>query len=273
MQIIGQSNLKQTIEDIIENKKFPRFCIFTGLRGSGKKLFANYVGSYLNVEKCICENDVNTVRNVIEQSYLHYNPVVYYFFDADTMSSQAQNALLKIIEEPPNNAYFIMTLEDENNTLSTIRSRAQIFKMENYSQAELLSYINEQNYKLTESEIEIIKNVCETPGEIDKIVDAGVEEFYNYVVKVVDNIAEVQGSNAFKISERLALKKDAEGYDIQLFFKTFMSVCMTQFSNNPLRFAIGVRITSKYMRDLKVKGINKQSLFDAWLLEIRKEWE
>lgn len=49
--------------------------------------------------------------------------------DADTMSTDAQNALLKLLEEPPRNVHFLLAVHDSSALLSTIRSRAQALEL------------------------------------------------------------------------------------------------------------------------------------------------
>jgi DNA polymerase-3 subunit delta' len=69
---------------------------------------------------------VDTVRNICSDAYIKPNNgdrKIYIFTDADKITVQAQNSLLKLIEEPPEYAYFIFTVSDRNVILETIRSR------------------------------------------------------------------------------------------------------------------------------------------------------
>lgn len=266
--MIGQYHLQGQVEYLIENNRFPRFSIFVGPKGSGKKTFVSDIVK--KIPDAVVVNvglSVADIRAAIESSYKLVTTGVRVIFDADKMSNAAKNALLKVTEEPPNNAYFIMTLEDENNTLETIKSRATIFYMDSYTPDEIYQYAREfTNYTLHDNEWDIIKNVCDTPGDVN-LLGLYPTEFYDYVELVVDNIARVSVANAFKIPDRVALKDDAEGYDLRLFWKVFMKVCM---DNKKYR---GVRITSKYLQQLRITGINKQQLIDSWILEIRELWK
>ena len=104
----------------------------------------------------------------------------------------------------------------------------------------------------------------------------GVKEFYDYVQLVVDNITEVGLANAFKIPSKVALKDDADGYDLKLFWKAFASVMMERAVEayakgdeiNP--YLSSFSITNKCISSLRVKGINRQMLIDTWILEIRR---
>ena len=41
---------------------------------------------------------------------------------------------------------------------------------------------------------------------------------------------------------------------------------------NPLKYAKGVKITSEYLQDIRITGINKGAMFDMWILAIREVW-
>lgn len=269
--MIGQCNLQSRIGQLIEDNTFPRFSILVGPKGSGKKTFVHEVlikeitdGLY---EECGIK--VDDVRNLIADAYKIHSLAVYFIPDADNMSNAAKNALLKVTEEPPNNAYFIMTLEDENNTLETIRSRATIFHMDRYTPDEIYQYAKEfTNYTLHDNERDIIKDVCETPGDVNNL-GKYPREFYDYVQLVVDNISEVSLANALKISEKIAMKDESDKYDLKLFWRAFQSVCIDR-ANDGIIYCEYAAATSEYMKKLRIRGINKQMLFDNWIFTIRE---
>ena len=280
--MIGQSNLQSRIKQSIDNGTFPRFSIFVGPKGSGKKTFVREViikeiteGLY---EECGIK--VDDVRSLISDAYKIHSTAVYFIPDADNMSPAAKNALLKVTEEPPNNAYFIMTLEDENNTLETIRSRGTVFHMDRYAPNDIGCYFYDKYHANHGKDDEVIvKELCETPGEVDTLVKMGIKEFYNYVQLVVDNIADVSLANSFKIPSKVALKDDAEGYDLRLFWKAFIRICFERSFDDiedkfeeckhSTSYFCAAQITSRYLQQLRVKGINKQMLIDTWIIEVR----
>ena len=272
--MIGQANLQSRISQLINDGTFPRFSIFVGPRGSGKKTLAHEIAKKIPDALVFDVGlSVGDVRTSIENAYKMVNTVVRIIPDADTMSNAAKNALLKVTEEPPNNAYWIMTLEDENNTLETIRSRGTVFHMDRYTPDEIGWYFYD-NYHANhgEEEEKIVRELCETPGEVDTLAKMGVSEFYDYVQLVVDNIAEVSLANAFKIADKIALKDGAEGYELKLFWKVFMEVCFENLLGHE-EWGLPIDITSEYLKKLRTKGINRQMLFDNWLLEIREVWK
>lgn len=293
--MIGQEKLLERIEKQISDNTFPHFCILVGAKGSGKKTLAHMI--YQMFGEGVLTNfgiSVNEVRQAISQSYNISGKQFILFADADRMSLPAKNALLKVTEEAPNDTYFIITLEDINNTLDTIRSRAIIYVLQNYSRDDIDSYYLQKVEEPRKYEREIILSLCETMGEVNTLLNIDAVEFFEYVSYVVDNIAETSGSNSFKIADKLSLKADSEGYDLKMFLKTFMFICIRRMEagqlscfnrttgnvlvsenhihENPIKYLNGEAITSTYLRELNITGINKQMLFDSWLLAIRDNW-
>ena len=267
--MIGQSKLQQKIQSMIESDKFPRFSIFIGDKGSGRKtIIRDALKSLGDYQECAI--DVDSVREIIEQAYRQITPTVYVFADADNMSVAAKNALLKVTEEPPNNAYFVMTLTIIENTLPTIKSRATVLYMDTYTPAEVVEFY----HRVTRGGDEkIIEKYCRCPGDVELVCKYKPKDFNDYVCMVVDNIAVVSGANSFKIGNRLNITaNDEDKYDLLLFLKAFRAECLERLREEPLRFIEGINVTTKYVVDLQYASLNKQMLFDNWLLDIRKAW-
>lgn len=270
MNIIGQKNLLHTFQQEIENG-FPLFTIIYGYRGGGKKLIAHKVAQDLGGVVVDCGITVADVRTVIENSYKTRTKTVYILADADKMSNEAKSALLKVTEEPPNNSYFIMTLQTLSAMPATILSRASIHCLDRYTPAELAVYCEEVDVD------KVVCDFCDTPGDVDIFKECEVGQFLDYVNLVFDNIAEVGTANSLKIGDRIALKESGQGYDLKLFWKAFVRICMnnamqTKEMEQALEFAAGAAITSKYLAELNIRGVNKNMLFLDWVLQLRKEW-
>lgn len=274
--MIGQKIISQTFKDLKAANMFPRFSLLIGPVGSGRKtLIKEVLGDIGEYQECSI--DVETVRNIVDISYRQMIPTLYVFPDADNMSVAAKNALLKVTEEPPNNAFFIMTLINPNNALDTIKSRAITFTMDSYTTKELLDYYhtyfndNTYDYEVTQ--------YAEIPGDINRLIAYTPDEFRKFVLTVVDNIDKVSGANSFKIGTRLNLSNSADNqkYDLDLFWQAFLSECYRLFNDdkdktNKFKWIKGVQITSASLAELLISGINKQMAFDNWLLSIRAEW-
>ena len=264
---MGQKKLLSTLRTV----ELPHFIILAGNKGSGRHLIVKEIADILGATLYDCGTKIDNVREVIENSKSVTEKMVYLFADADNMSTQAANALLKITEEPTKNTYLIITLIDANSVLPTIRSRATVFNMDNYTSDELIEYALYLG-SMTPDELDIIVNICQTPGDIRKVNNMGIIEFWEFVNKVVDNITLVSIANSFKIGEKIAFKDNEDKYDLNLFWRAFMMICtesMTFDLDKRIRYAKWIKITSQYLQNLRITALNKQALFDGWILEIR----
>lgn len=275
--MIGQQRVQQSVSLWLD-RGFPRFSIISGPAGSGKKVLAAEISKNLcYFPTFVFDTSKDMIVQIIEEAYKALDIRVYILCDSDNMSVQTKNSLLKVLEEPPNNAYFILLCENKYLLPPTIRSRGVNFDMDPYSKAELAEYINSLN--IDPNAVELILNIADNPGEINAFIDSDVFDLYDFVTLVINNIAEVSGSNAFKIADKLALKKDQDGYDLKLFWKVFNFVCMSEraikyIDDAPVftKYGKAVLITDSYLSKLNIKGINLMHLFDNWILDIRKEW-
>lgn len=265
--MIGQVRLVTQIEHQLESGRFPQFSIFTGPKGCGKK---KIVFKFFR-PMVVFDTTAEDIREMTTRAYEYNEPISFVIEDADNMSQAAFNAMLKVVEEPPNMVRFVLTCENIENIPTTIRSRAVVYTFDPYSYEDKCDFCESNDLPLDE----FVLDVAETPGEILTI--SKYEGFRDYIDLVINNIASVSGANAFKIAEKIALKDtDADKYDFKLFLKAFSSVCVDYMLDknvdNCLKFSNAVAITGEAIADLNVRGVNKQMLFDKWLLDIRSAW-
>ena len=271
--MIGQNDLKGVfIHSFIEgNKPLPRSILLTGSKGSGRKTFASWILSSVGLPLVIIGNKVDDIRELSSVCYKVVEPTYYLIPDIEQMSVAAQNALLKILEEPPNSVGFILTTVQEDLILSTIRSRCVMYYMDAYSEAEIDEYVNSK-YSMTDELNAVLHSVCICPGDVDILINYDIADFGNYVETVFKNIGRVSGANSFKIANRLNVDDSQAKFDLVLFWRAFINMCIEHFAENPKKYMHGVTVTTTYMQDLRIKGLNKQMAVDNWILDIRKEW-
>lgn len=274
--MIGQSNILSWVDNNIDT--FPHFIVLVGSSGSGKRTLAKTIAHKISCVYAECEIRVDAVREVIDSSYQSQTKVMYCFADADNMKAQAKNAMLKITEEPPENAYFCLTVIDSSSLLDTIKSRAYVINMEAYSTHEIRSYAVDKYNAAVRGTLPYFGDLCSTPGEVDMLHSHDPFAFVEYVNLVVDNIAAVEPANAFKSSSKLALKADSEGFDLGLFFKCFTNVCLERLDavnqniEDITKWCDGIIVTTKALNKVNKLGVNKQQLYDSWVFNIRKVW-
>ena len=273
-KIVGQKKIINWVDNLTVDS-FPHFIVLIGAKGSGKRTIAKYIADKLSAVYVECDIKVDAVRNAITLASTVETPIVYCFANADTMRAEAKNALLKITEEPPKNAYFIFTVVDESTLLETIKSRATVIRLDPYT-AEDMEKMRAVMLSddLTDEEKITFQNAfltAETPYELKQMFKYGMD-FFVYVDLVVDNIAEVEEANAFKSSSKLALHGEDDKYDLGLFWKAFIHDCLNCIDEDPLHYAEGIIVTDKYYKKQAQLGVNLQQLYDSWVFEIRGVW-
>ena len=131
-RIIGQKNLLHKLH----TQPVPHFFILWGDKGSGKYMVSKQVAEHNNFNYVKVENNVDGIRQLIELTTALSTSTLFYI-KGDTLTIQAQNALLKLAEEPPTKAYIMIGVRNIDNLLATIRSRAKTVIMDNYSYNDL----------------------------------------------------------------------------------------------------------------------------------------
>ncbi|MBP7807015.1 hypothetical protein KA047_00780 [Candidatus Saccharibacteria bacterium] len=142
MEVLLHPRTQKTLEAFLQKK--PHTILLTGQRGVGKDTIAKwYVAKLLNIEpgkladypyyKHIAEDASISIEHVREiTAFLKLVTPgeagirrVIHISDADNMTNEAQNALLKTLEEPPADTCIILTASQPKRLLRTIHSRTQ----------------------------------------------------------------------------------------------------------------------------------------------------
>lgn len=227
--MIGQEKILEILKELKEKNRFPKFMIIQGGKGWGKKLLCKEISKLLNFDIVFFDNKVDEIRECIQLAYTQTSPIIYVLKDGDSMSIAAKNSLLKVVEEPPTSAYIILLVENEQNMLNTILSRAFLLKLNPYSSLELKQYANQLDTDLTEDELNKIIDICECPGEIKLFLEGESKDLYSFCSKVIENLPKVTLSNALKIPKKVKYNDSVEGFDINLFLNTLSYLSFKEF--------------------------------------------
>ena len=157
--VVGQSHITNTLKNAIKSGQLAQAFLFCGPRGVGKTTCARILAKAINcqnlsdtIEACNeCEscksfndstsmnifeldaasnNSVDDIRRLVEQVRIPPQSGKYKVYIVDEvhmLSSQAFNAFLKTLEEPPSYAKFILATTEKHKIIPTILSRCQIF--------------------------------------------------------------------------------------------------------------------------------------------------
>lgn len=156
-EVVEQDAIKTILAEELKQGNLKRCLLFTGPAGCGKttnaRIFARDLeknASNIIEINCADNTGVDDVRSlVIEPSRvrpLTGNYKIFILDEVHMLTTQSQNALLKLLEEPPAYCIYIMCTTDPQKILSTILSRAFRYDFQLISQAGI---VNRLNYILT----------------------------------------------------------------------------------------------------------------------------
>ena len=136
---------------------------------------------------------VDDVRDIIEEVYkkpFEKDKKVIIIHEGNKLTIQAQNALLKTIEEPPKGVYIIILCESLELILDTIKSRCEIYKLKPLTKSELYEYIKIKKFNYDENEIKSAIAFSEgVPGRIDRYFnDDKLRGLRNNIVILIKNL-------------------------------------------------------------------------------------
>lgn len=176
--LVGNEETKNRIGRAIESGTIPHAFLIGGPSGSGKSILATEIAAAMNCEsksdgrsplpcgRCnSCKRiydgnypDVKLLAKKKDKATLGVDPVkefredmflsstesehkIYIIDDAECMTPEAQNALLKVLEEPPKSVIILLLAKECDRILTTIKSRAQYVAMSRFDDAAIAEWL------------------------------------------------------------------------------------------------------------------------------------
>lgn len=266
-RVLGQDSITSTLKSSIKNKQLAQSFLFCGPRGVGKTSLARILAKTINCEtlsenldacnSCVSctsfnenssfniheldaasNNSVDDIRNLVDQVRFapqigEYN--IYIIDEVHMLSSQAFNAFLKTLEEPPKHAKFILATTEKHKIIPTILSRCQIFDFKKVSINDIISnlkYVAEkESVNFEDSALHLIAEksdgaLRDSLSLFDRLVSSSEKNLiykdvikhlnildYDYYFKITDELFENNVSELFLIFDEII----SNGFDGQHF--------------------------------------------------------
>jgi len=139
-------------------------------------------------EKAITADLADEIIEAAEYSPFEADKKIFVIFNVHDMNETSQNKILKTIEEPPKNTYFILAALGTSRILQTILSRVKEIKLESISREEIVSMLVESNVPQNNAEI-FASCANGNAGFAEKFaLQSGFVEFYNNILMLLFNL-------------------------------------------------------------------------------------
>ena len=220
-EIIGNNKNKTVLEKIIKSNNISHSYMFTGKQGIGKFLFAKEFAKEIlnsnvtlenNPDLSIIEPDGNTIKiNQIREftKKVYEKPIaslkkVFIINNSTSLTKEAQNALLKTLEEPPEYIVIILIAEDKNLFLPTIKSRCTEIYFNKLTGEEIKKILNKKyNLNIDNTILKI------ADGSVEKALSLANEECnYKEIENVFLNLDKTNLIDALNCKERIFTDKE-----------------------------------------------------------------
>ncbi|MBE7038132.1 MAG: hypothetical protein E7404_04430 [Ruminococcaceae bacterium] len=253
---VGQKDLKKLFFDLKNTNRFLNTYIFEGDKGIGKRTMARYFSMFamcdknppcLNCSACFTINastnpdivivsnedkaeiSVMKIRDMVREVFIKPSvspKKIFIIENAHLMNDAAQNALLKVIEEPPEYAMFLLLCDNKNKILPTILSRCTVISVPPLKKENLFEIFNIENEIFASYSMGNpgrYKNLCE-----DESFLSLREEFYNNVLCLVKN----DRYSIYEICDFFEKNKDYKDVLFEMLMTFFSDVLLLKSSLN-----------------------------------------
>ena len=274
--IIGNEKNKNILERTIELNKISHSYIFWGTEGIGKKVIAKEFSKKIlclqdHNNNCDCKsciefdsnnnpdfqllepNDgkikieqIREMQRKVAEKPIISDKKVYVIDNADTMTTEAQNCLLKTLEEPPEYITIILICSNEDNLLSTIKSRCTRMHFEPINDEEVKKYIN-----LEFPEQQISENIIKlAQGSIGKALKLNEKkDIYKNIEKILLSMQNKDLIEIVQMSGKIYKSKE----EINLILE-YINVLLLKLSKQNIKYIKCIEIVEETKRRLKANS-------------------
>ena len=274
--IIGNKKNKEILKKAIEINKTSHSYIFCGTEGIGKKLIAKELAKKIlclkeKANDCDCKSciefdsdnnpdfqliesvdgkikieQIRQMQRKVAEKPIISNNKVYIINNADTMTTEAQNCLLKTLEEPPEYITIILICTNEGNLLSTIKSRCTRMQFEPIKDEELKEYIKT---KLPDEQIspQIIELAQGSIGKAIKLNER--KDIYENIENILLSMQNRDLIDIVQMSEVIYKSKE----EIKSILE-YINVLLMKLSKQNIKYINCVQIVEETKRRIKANS-------------------
>ncbi len=287
------NNIINELNKNIEKGRLGHCYIFSGIKNIGKKEtafeFAKNIICEDEISKTkfdnnnhpdfqyICPDDKNTIkietiRNMIKD--INIKPIeseykVYVINDADLITTQAQNALLKTLEEPPQYVVIILITSNYYSVIDTIRSRSQKITFNKIDNEEVLNYITEHNIDIDIDKELLLFLINGRIGYIDKIEED--QDIINDLYEFIEDVENMDLIEVYTFSQEFLEYKE----NIFNILDYMINIYGYILKNDKTKKVSSIENSIEYIEKCKknIKGnINFEIAIDNLFQNLWEEW-
>ena len=292
--LIGNEQIKNLLTKTVQANKVSHSYMFCGIEGIGKFLFAKEFANMILCNStadskpcCICKAcvemesnnhpdyyEINVEENTIKieqirlmQSKILEKPIisnkkVYIINNADTMTKEAANCLLKTLEEPPEYVCIILVVSNENALLNTIKSRCTKVSFKQIEKEALKQYIKKL-YNIQEVSDSLIEASGGSIKKLEQMIES--KETYEKLEKIFNNIERTNMLDAFQELSILYEEKDKINEILE-----YINTILCKKAREDIRYVNHINAVEEAKKNLKANA-NYDMTIDKLLFNIYKE--
>jgi DNA polymerase III subunit gamma/tau len=267
-EMVGNESAIASLQKSITKKNHSHVYLFSGPAGTGKTTTARILSKMFNAgEMDIREfnianmRGIDDARKIIEQ--IRFNPsdgeaIVYILDECHKFTTDAQNALLKPLEDTPDSVYFFLCSSEPNKLIKAIKSRCTPINFKLLNTDELLLVLNRVVKKEKAAiDKEVLESICDNADGsprnalvlLEKVID--IEDKKEAINIIKNGIVNEEDAEIIELARALLAKKP---------WNEVNKILSKLKENNKLDDAETVRyIILGYMSAVLLKSANKQA--------------
>lgn len=254
--MVGQQVIQDTINNFIDTGTLPNSIIFSGGWGCGKHTLVNELSEKLEIP---VEDITDKVTLATIQEILISSTPCLYIIDTDKINVKEQNALLKLLEEPPKTSYLCLLTTDKSNLLPTIVNRCFLLQFNPYTENELKFFTQDKE----------ILDLVTTPGRALQLSNTDLEPYKALITKLFTKLHTASESNVLSIPNKFYYKAPEENkLDFELFTFLLLKMSLDAYTSNLITFKFYLTVLS-FIDSSRTPHIALPQLFENTLITLK----